>query len=166
MTRRLALLLLATGVLAIVFALDRFVFNTSGDDTIALPVSRTDRQKPKLPPREQGKAIAFLVPLTDFAEIWNRPVFTPSRKPAAVSAGPRTQNRTAPSGDAPPDFNIVGVALGPTNSAVLVREDRRTIKRYYMGDLIRGWTIEEIKADSVTITRDDERWLLPVGASH
>ncbi len=166
MTRRMGFLLMATGVLATLFLLDRFVLNRTDTDDLSAPIARTNKQGTKPVQQTQPGNTYFLAPLTNFDEIWTRPVFMPSRKAAPAIAGPRTQTNSNPSSIQPPDFKIVGVAIGPTNSAVLIREDRRTVKRLYVKDTFDGWTIEEIKADSITVTQGDERWMLPVGAQN
>ncbi len=165
MTRRMGFLLATVSVLATLFLLDRFVLDRADTDALSKPVSRTEKQNTSPVNSIPDSNARFLAPLAEFDEIWLRPVFMPLRKPAPVIAGPRTQTQTGRISDQPPDFKIVGVALGPVNSAALIRTDRRTIKRYYIQDIIDGWTIEEIKPGSITVTRDDERWMLPVGAT-
>jgi hypothetical protein len=165
MTRRMSLMLLSVGVLGTLFVLDRFVLNRPPQEIIAEPVARqkireSEITKNKLTPSDTS----FLGPLSSYDELWKRPVFDPSRKAAATIAGPRNVNNTRFSSDQPPDFNIVGVALGPANSAVLVREGHKTIKRYYVNEQIDGWTIELIEAESITVTQGEDRWQLPVGA--
>ena len=164
MSKRLPLLLLVMGVLAALMLLDRFVLNPPDNSSLAEPVSRAQNRAPGVRNTVQAPAQDFLPKLAQFNDVWGRPLFTPTREPAAIIATPRTQSRATSASDQPPDITIVGVALGPTNSAVLVREDRNTIKRYYTGESIQGWTIDKITAQNVTVSQDAERWQLPVGA--
>ncbi len=163
MNRRMAILLLVVAVLASLFIIDRFVLNRPNTSIIANRPMQKAAQHTSEKRLPSAKESQFIAPLADYAVIWTRPVFSPSRQPTLIASGPRPQNTTNTSSDQPPDIEIVGIALGPDNSAVLVREDRRTVKRYYAGDLINGWTIDEISAENITIIRDDERWLIPVG---
>jgi hypothetical protein len=167
MTRRMSLMLLSVGVLGTLFVLDRFVLNRSPQNIIAEPVARQKTQKSEIAKNKLTPSdTSFLGPLSGYDELWKRPVFDPSRKPTGTVSGPREVNNTRFSSDQPPDFNIVGVALGPANSAVLVREGHRTIKRYYVNEQIDGWTIELIDAESITVTRGEDRWQLPIGSNN
>ncbi|MDQ7076303.1 MAG: hypothetical protein Q9M45_00365 [Robiginitomaculum sp.] len=166
MNRRMVILLSTVGVLGSLFVLDRFVLNPQGGDNLAAPVARTERPRPAPVNTAQINKVLFLDPLAKFDEIWQRPIFVPTRQPAAMAAPPSTNTDEGPPSDQPPNINIIGVAIGPTNSAVMVRTDRRTINRYFTGEQINGWTIEEIKADMVTVKRNGDRWQLPVGVSN
>lgn len=166
MTRRLGWLLAAAMVLAAALVLDRVVLRPSGTDTVSTPVRHAVLKRSET---QTGSARAnrlFLPPLATFSEIWTRPVFVPSRRPEAIMAGPRTPSGPAISNDQqPPAIKIVGVATGPAGGAALVRTSRNTVKRYYVGDVINGWTIEQIEPASVTVSRNGARWLLPVGVT-
>ncbi|PHS23607.1 MAG: hypothetical protein COA84_10815 [Robiginitomaculum sp.] len=168
MNRRMILLLSAVGVLGSLFALDRFVLNPSGSDNLAAPVRRAERQRqaPKSLSRAQIKDTLFLSPLGTYGEVWQRPVFTPSRQPAPGQTRSVTRAEDNSADDQPPDFNIIGVATGPQNSAALIRTGKRSLKRYYMGEEINGWTIDEIRQDSITVSKNGESWQLPVGGAN
>ncbi|PHS24163.1 MAG: hypothetical protein COA85_08675 [Robiginitomaculum sp.] len=166
MNKRMVILLSTVGVLGSLYVLDRFVLNPDGQDNLAAPVARVERQRAAPIDDKQISKVLFLEPLAKFDEIWQRPIFVPSREPAAITATPNAPGQDALSSDQPPKINIIGVAIGPTNSAVMVRTDRRTINRYFTGEQINGWTVEEIKVDTVTVKRNGDRWQLPVGASN
>jgi hypothetical protein len=167
MNRRMILLLSAVGVLGSLFALDRFVLNPSDADDLTAPVRRAERQQlaPKPLSDAQIENTLFLSPLGTYGEVWQRPVFTPSRQPAPVSARPAAEVDGSGPSDQPPDFNIIGVATGPQNSAALIRTGKRSIKRYYTGETVNGWTIDEIRQDSITVSKNGESWQLPVGGA-
>ncbi len=164
MSRRLGWMLLLAAVLATALMLDRFVLRRESPDRASAPVHRAAQKEAagESVPMAQNKL--FLPPLSTFREIWTRPVFAPSRRPEAIVATPRTPVGPAPGNDQQaPAIKIVGVAIGPDGSAALVRTARNTVKRYYVDDVIEGWTIEQIKPDNVTVSRQGARWLLPVG---
>jgi hypothetical protein len=166
MNRRMVILLSTVGVLGALLVLDRFVLNPDGQDNLAAPVARTERQRPAPVNGAQIDKVLFLAPLAKFDEIWKRPIFVPSRQPSAIAVSPSARGQDTLSSDQPPKINIIGVAIGPKNSAVMVRTDRRTVNRYYTGEVINGWTVEDIKADTVTVKRNGDRWQLPVGVSN
>jgi len=167
MNRRMILLLSAVGVLGSLFVLDRFVLNPSDTDNLATPVPRAERQQlaPKPLSSAEIKDTQFLSPLGAYDKIWTRPVFTPSRQPDPISARPTTKIKDNGPSDQAPDFSIIGVATGPQNSAALIRTGKRSIKRYYVGEEINGWTIEDIQQDSITVSKNGENWQLPVGGA-
>ncbi len=165
MTRRMAWMLGLAAVLAAALVLDRFVLKPASPAAVTAPVHRTARAKPGAAPAPPAPGKAFLPPLSTFSEIWTRPVFSPSRRPEAVMATVRTQAAPA-SGNtqSPPALKIVGVAIGPAGGAALVRAGGNMVKRYYVDDTVAGWTIEQITPETVTVSRNGARWLLPVGA--
>jgi len=166
MNKRMVILLSTVGVLGSLFVLDRFVLNPDGQDNLAAPVARVAHQHTTPVDATKISKVLFLDPLAKFDGIWKRPIFVPSREPDAIAAPSNAQEQDGLASDQPPKINIIGVAIGPTNSAVMVRTDRRTINRYFTGEQINGWTVEEIKVDTVTVKRNGDRWQLPVGVSN
>ena len=165
MSKRLAILLAVAAVLAVLTGLKQFVLTPPGEDAASAPVVRP-AARPVAPARSPSVAQKdFLPPLSGYGAIWTRPIFSPSRRQAAVVAGPRTPVGTARASDQPPALKIVGVAISPHGSAALVRAPGSPVKRQYAGDVVDGWTIEKIEPQNVTVSRDGERWQLPVGAT-
>ncbi|MEN0653526.1 MULTISPECIES: hypothetical protein [Hyphobacterium] len=107
----------------------------------------------------------FLPPLSSFQAIESRPLFRADRRrPAEVIEQPvQTPVQTPVTNDGPPDLIVVSVVTGPNGrSAATVRQTGET-RRVYTGDTVDGWRIDAIRPDGVEISRDRERWALPVG---
>ncbi len=164
MNRRMIWQVGAAVLLAVLFGVDRFVLNAATDEKLAAPISRPKPISTETlgPAAGATGTMAFLAPLSDFSEVWTRPIFTPSRQSAPNVARPFPPIQTNIATDQPPPFRIKGVALGPDGGAVLIALDSGTTGRYYLNDTIEDWTIEKIETDNITVSRGISRWLLPV----
>jgi len=166
MTKRLKWMLLILLILALALAADRFILQAENSleparspvrsaniDTLPLDAELAD--KPLLPAS------------TKFNAIWQKNLFAADRKPARqVPSSRRTstvQSKARVLNDGPPEFTITGVALRPDGGSVLIKKARSEVVRAFVGDEIDGWTIEELSPDSVTLSRNGDRWQLPVG---
>lgn len=178
-------LLLLTAVAAALAAYAGWQYLGGGDDASA-PVHRSGTANPKpVPATAQGgpgkpaggQPLAstaptpsgqLLPPLQSYEVIWERPLFTASRKAAAQIRTPRTvTNNPAPrqnTASGPPDFKVMGVAIGPEGGAALIRLSARETVRVLKGDEVDGWTVEELSPTTVTFSRGRDRWQVPVGA--
>ena len=89
-------------------------------------------------------ALAPLPPLTSFAAIVERPLFSPSRRapPGATGAlGASIESR----------YRLIGiVATGPKKKAFVAEGARRL--EIAAGDTLDGWTVSEIGQDRVRLT--------------
>jgi hypothetical protein len=81
-------------------------------------------------------------------------LFSPDRQPAADS-GP-TGSAPAPKRPAgQPGFVLKGVVITPEGRSALVKLDReRDYRKVVKGEIIKGWILESIQADSVTVKKE------------
>lgn len=180
MNRRMVILLCIAGVLGAALA---WQYLGGSDDSA--PVRRGSNQQPvaataeKQSPAPQSTQAStphaasstpdLLPPLQRFSVIWQRTLFSPSRKGQAQIRTPRTQARSpaaTPQQTAagPPDFKVLGVAIGPDGGAVLIRLSARETVRALKGDEVDGWTVEDMSPTTVTFAKGRDRWQVPVGA--
>ncbi|MCW5724709.1 MAG: hypothetical protein KIS81_07100 [Maricaulaceae bacterium] len=105
-----------------------------------------------------------LLPAFDrFSAIDQRPLFSaarrPPERPAPVAPVITAQARETGA----PAFQVTGVVSGPGRpSAALIRQGADN-RRLYAGETFEGWRIESVETDGVVVSRDGERWRLPVG---
>ena len=89
-------------------------------------------------------ALAPLPPLASYAAVVERPLFSPSRRPApgtSAAAGPSVESR----------YRLLGVvATGPRKKAFIADGSRRL--DITEGDALEGWTVKTIRPDSVILT--------------
>lgn len=99
---------------------------------------------PRLPPVRAATPPPSVAPLQDYAVVWERPLFSPDRKPIAVAANNGNQN----SGD----LELTGVILLPTLHMALLR-DKSTGQtlRVRQGESADGVTVVEVKPRSAVI---------------
>jgi hypothetical protein len=82
----------------------------------------------------------------EFAETLERPLFSPTRRPAPPSSEPEPTLDT-PTGD----FILIGVVITPTESLALVQQKGAQAPiRIALGQMVNGWTLETVEADRVT----------------
>ncbi|MEE2565719.1 hypothetical protein [Hyphobacterium marinum] len=157
MNRRTLILLGVAGVLAVVFVLDQV--RRAGGNDIAQPVRRTAEVEIA---QETGP---FLPDFSSFAAIAQRPLFRPDRRPepepvVTIPDGPVTPIQSS---DNPPDFIVVGVVTGPEGRGAATVRDGTETRRVYAGDTVQGWRVDTINRDGIVVTRDGQRWSLPIG---
>ncbi|HVH79352.1 MAG TPA: hypothetical protein VM782_08175, partial [Stellaceae bacterium] len=90
-------------------------------------------------------ALAALPPLTSYAAIAERPLFTPSRRvsssAAATTLGPSIESR----------YRLLGIVVtGPKKKAFFAEGARRS--EVAEGDILDGWRVKEIGRDRVRLT--------------
>ena len=94
------------------------------------------------PASSPAPRLVTLPPLTHYAAIVERPLFSPSRRPPAVAAG-------APSAEG--RYRLLGVvASGPRKKAFIADGSRRL--DLAEGEAIDGWTVKKIGTDSIVLT--------------
>ena len=172
MKPRELLLIGAAGALAVLVYFNPF----GGDDAVqaARPADRTAAPGADRPaageamdarPVEAGGP--FLAAYPQFAALDERPLFTPDRRPPRAAPPPERTDRPAPTPapaqTRPPDIIVTGVAAGPEGRGSALVQDRGETVRLYVGDLIEGWRLEAVEPDAIVITREDERWRIPIG---
>lgn len=94
------------------------------------------------------------LPVSEFAEIVRRPLFTASRRPpqapeeevvATAAVAPVEQ---APP---PPDFRLLGVALDEGSRQALLRSPEQPGQWVKLGESFGGWVLESVSAEGVVL---------------
>ena len=112
------------------------------------PISRV---KWGLSPKGQGVKAVELAPMEAFAEVAERTLFEPARRPAQAAA----QARLAGGGDAQ-GLTLVGVVLSPHGRLAVLR-DGGEAERLGPGETIGEWKVEAVHAEGVVLRRGAER---------
>ena len=96
------------------------------------------------PAQTTAPPLPSLPPLASYAAIVERPLFSPSRRPAVgarAALGPSIESR----------YRLVGIiAAGPKKKALVAEGARRV--EIAEGDTLDGWTVTTIGKDRVTLT--------------
>jgi general secretion pathway protein N len=132
-------LLVACAALALV-ALHEI--DAPADDDAAPPAAAptTPRQAPQ--PQSAGFA---LPPLESYAEVAQRPLFSPSRKPPPPDAARETLGNSS-------SFVLLGIVISERGKYTLIQHGRPPVTaRLTEGQTLEGWTIQEIRPDRVTL---------------
>lgn len=122
--------------------------------------------RPAIPPathvsihEESGN---FLPPISAFAAILDRPLFRADRRPEPdVVVDMPAQTTVQASGDEP-EFFVIGTVTGPSGGVATIRTRNET-RRVYIGDTVEGWRVDVITATSVDVSRNGDRFRLPIG---
>lgn len=157
MNRRTLLLLGVAGVLAVIVVIDQV--RRAGGDDIAQPIRRIAEVEIA---QETGP---FLPEFSGFSAIAQRPLFRPDRRPEPEPVVTEPERPVTPvvTNDNPPDFIVVGVVTGPEGRGAATVRDGSETRRVYSGDTVQGWRVDTINRDGIVVTRDGQRWSLPIG---
>lgn len=111
---------------------------------------------PPLPPARAATPPPSVPPLEQFANVWEKPLFSPDRKPIAVPAG---SNGNTSAGD----LELTGVIMLPGLHMALLREknSNRTL-RVREGQSANGATVVEVKPRSAVVDINGSRTELPL----
>lgn len=108
----------------------------------ALPPAAPAAALPALPP---PPAAFKLPPITAYAEVTERPLFSSTRQPPPVEAG---QDLLGKSGS----FVLLGIVLSAGGRAALVQHGHPVeIARLGEGQTVEGWTVQSILPDRIVL---------------
>lgn len=105
-----------------------------------IPATRPLATPPAAP---AAPAIAALPALASFAATVERPLFSPSRRPAVnapTAAAPAAESR----------YRLVGIVASGAKKTAFVADNARRIE-LGVGDALDGWTVKEIGQNRVTL---------------
>lgn len=116
--------------------------------SVAQPAPPPPRELPRLPP------------FSAYQELTERPLFWSERRAVhdAVAAAPDGTPATM-------SFTLLGVIQADAAHALLGRNGAKEVARVRVGDVVEGWVIEAITADTVTLVANGARHELRVGTS-
>lgn len=95
-----------------------------------------------------------LPPQSDYAELIERPLFNPSRRPHQSSA---TVLEKTPPLDA---YVLIGVINDTKGRRALLRDSQAQIWMVTSGDDLQGWKVESVLADRVTLSASDNEQVI------
>lgn len=111
---------------------------------------------PPLPPARAATPAPSVPPLEQFANVWEKPLFSPDRKPIAVPAG---SGENANSGD----LELTGVIMLPGLHIALLRaKNSGHTLRVREGQSTNGATVVEVKPRSAVVDINGSRTELPL----
>ena len=97
----------------------------------------------------------WAIPFESLTHTWERPIFSPSRRPPAVVVAPRpVQFQSVVTTDRPrePSFALLGAIVGEKEEiAILLDETTKIIVRLRRGESHSGWTLRSVKGREVTL---------------
>jgi len=110
---------------------------------------------PPLPPARAATPPPSVPPLEQFADVWEKPLFSPDRKPIAAPAGSSNTSTG--------DLELTGVIMLPGLHMALLREKNsgRTL-RVREGQSANGATVVEVKPRSAVVDINGSRTELPL----
>lgn len=105
----------------------------------------------------------WAVPFTSLTAIWQRPIFSRSRRPRAVVAVPSIQSGPPPAVEQPrrPLLTLVGAIAGHDGGiAIFVDETTKGTVRLKTGEGYSGWTLQYVEGRQVTMQRNHQTAIL------
>ncbi len=155
---KLGLFNLATGAACVLVGIQAAGLLSAPTGFAALPAEAAAVQDPP-----QTERVYFEAPeLALFAEIAERPLFSPDRRPpkakVVVSEDAETLViRAAVPAERPLQVMLLGVASTNDTQSAILQVDGAGSELLRLGETVQGWTISSIGEDSVVFTRDEER---------
>ncbi len=105
----------------------------------------------------------WTVPLASFAAIRDRPIFSPSRRPAVNANPPSVQPGPLPIADQRPPFALIGVVAGETDGiGIFLDQATKKIVRLKTQESHAGWTLNLVKGREATLQRGGEIAVLEI----
>ena len=97
----------------------------------------------------------WAIPFESLTHTWERPIFSPSRRPPAVVVAPRpVQFQSVVTTDRPrePSFALLGAIVGEKEEiAIFLDQTTKIIVRLRRGESHSGWTLRSVKGREVTL---------------
>lgn len=99
-------------------------------------------------------------PLLDVIE---RPLFNPSRRPPAIPTVAVAERPSGPDTGALLRYALIGTVITGEESIALLRSgDASGVVELHVGDDLLGWRLDEIAANAVTFSQEDEALTLEI----
>jgi type II secretory pathway component PulC len=96
--------------------------------------------------------------ISTFAEVVERPLFTPSRRPP-----PKTDSNPAAIASKPETFDLIGVIISADRRMALLRTVATSeVMRAVEGQSIGGWEVRAIKPTQVVLRRGDDSEVIKI----
>ena len=115
------------------------------------------------PARTPSANPLWAIPLTQLSGTRDRPIFSPSRRPApAVAATEPVAARPPPHKEIePPQLSLVGTIAGDDESfGIFVDQSTKAALRLKVGEDFQGWKLSMIRGREVTMEKDQQAAVL------
>lgn len=103
----------------------------------------------------RAPAVAPMPPLTTFSAVFDRPLFSASRRPPAAALPSKAELGAAA------NYRLIGVVDVPGSRHALVTDGNRT-REVQEGETLGGWTLSRIEHDGLVLSSAAGRMLLPL----
>jgi general secretion pathway protein N len=115
--------------------------------------------RPAPPPAEPGGNPLWAIPLSTLTATRDRPLFTPSRRPAApavaaIPAAAPAPPPTTPEEERPPLILVGAIASETEGFAVFLDQTSNQVVRLRIGQDHNGWVLRTVKGREVTLQKD------------
>lgn len=110
-------------------------------------------------PLSVPEGLPTLPPFAAYQELLERPLFWSERRVQADA-----MVATAESSAVALPFTLLGVVQAAEAHALLGKSGSKEINRVHIGDVVEGWSVEAMTADSVTLVANGLRRELRLGA--
>src|SRR5450631_1929679 len=121
---------------------------------VGIGINRAQPQPASAPPAENtsvGNAV-WAVPLSKLSMTRDRPIFSPSRRPAPPPVRPTIAKPVEPTDPEQPTLTLVGTVSGENSGiAVFVEQATENIIKLQVNESHKGWILRSIKGREVTL---------------
>ena len=143
----------------------RLAAPSAGASTPAEPVTTVRVVAPVAPPaRDLSANPLWAIPLTQLSGTRDRPIFSPSRRPAPVVAdtGPVVVKPPPRKKEIqPPPLSLVGtIASDDESFGIFIDQSSKTALRLKVGEDYQGWKLLRIRGREVTMQKDQQAAVL------
>lgn len=119
--------------------------------SVAAPAPASPLSAPSLDPAP----VFAMPPLSSFADVLARPLFSETRRRPKVSSSPDGK---------PADFTLVGIVISPTERhALLSHGTPARLEHLAVGQSIDGWTVTAIEPSRVLLAQGDRETEISTG---
>lgn len=165
--RSSALSPLSVVALALLVVLNVAIYLALFGNRISMQDKEASASPPWAAPAFDATARVEHKPIEAYVQILSRPVFWRSRLPIDQTPLP-PQEAVGPANSVPgkerptpPKFSLTAIALGQGKQrALLIGPSRPAAEWSKLGDVIEGWTIVAVEAESVMLEADGEKFRL------
>ena len=143
----------------------RLAAPSAGASTPAEPVTTVRVVAPAAPPaRALSANPLWAIPLTQLSGTRDRPIFSPSRRPAPVVADTEPVVVKPPPRKKeiqPPPLSLVGtIASDDESFGIFIDQSTKTALRLKVGEDYQGWKLLRIRGREVTMQKDQQAAVL------
>jgi len=119
---------------------------TGGADTASAPPSTiAQAMPPAAAPPPAAKSAPALPPMSAYAEVTERPLFSPSRQPAPPEAAQEDLGNSSA-------FTLLGIVISEGERMALIEHGKPgVVARLKEGQAVEGWRVQTIEADRVIL---------------